>query len=213
MQPFTTFEGIVAPLLRDNINTDQITPAQPTRNLYPDYAAAWFSRWRLDTSGKEIADFVLNRPEYRAASILVVGHNFGCGSAREGAAWAMVARGIRCIIGRGFAEFYRANCIQNGVLPIVLASNDAEKFATLVERVAGKAKFCIDLGAQTIAAPDGDVFHFDISAADRMMLLEGWDDIDLSLKHADAIDRWERHIAAREPWLQTPPQSPNDVER
>jgi len=206
MQPFTSLAGIAAPLLVDDINTDQITPAQASRSLHPDYAAAWFSRWRLDPDGNEIDGFVLNRSEYHGVPILVVGRNFGCGSAREGAVWAMVARGVRCIVARSFADLYRANCIQNGVLPIVLADADQQRFETLVQDIAGRAPFTIDLQARRVIGPGHQIFTFDIDAAERTMLLEGLDDIGLSLTHSAAINDWERDVAARQAWLQAIPE-------
>ena len=206
MQPVTTLIGIAAPLLIDDINTDQITPAQASRSLHPDYAAAWFSRWRIDANGNEIADFVLNKQEYRGASILVAGRNFGCGSAREGAVWAMVARGVRCIIARSFADLYRANCIQNGVLPVVLPDVDQQRLEILVQDTAARAPFTIDLQTQHIIGPDAQTFTFDIDTAERTMLLKGLDDIGLSLTHAAEIDRWERETVSEQPWLQTIPR-------
>ncbi len=204
-QPFTIVTGIAAPLLLDDVNTDQITPAQASRSLHPDYAAAWFSRWRLDAQGNAVPDFVLNKPHYRDAAILVTGENFGCGSAREGAVWAMVARGIRCIVARSFADFYRANCIQNGVLPVVLAGDAMPRFETLVQDVAGRAPFTVDLQAQRVTGPGDQHFGFAIDAAERTLLLEGLDDIGLSLKHKTEIDRWERKTASEQPWLQAIP--------
>jgi 3-isopropylmalate/(R)-2-methylmalate dehydratase small subunit len=204
MRPFNAVTGIAAPLLIDDINTDQITPAPTTRGLNPDYHAAWFAHWRLDPEGREVAGFVLNEPRYRDASILVVGRNFGCGSARESAVWAMMARGIRCIIARSFAPFYRANCIQNGVLPIVLTDR-AEQFERLVQETAGRAPFTLDLQAETITTPAGEQFQFAIEPADRASLLAGLDDISATLKHAEDIARWEQDARTACPWMQAIP--------
>jgi 3-isopropylmalate/(R)-2-methylmalate dehydratase small subunit len=201
MEPFTEHAGVAAPLLLDDINTDQITPAATFRSLHPDYGAAWFSRWRFNPNGTEIDSFVLNRPQFRSASILVAGRNFGCGSSREGAVWAMARHGIRCIIARSFAEFYRANCIQNGILPIVLSDN-ADDFETSVKRVDGNGKFKVDLANQLILAPDGRRFLFEISPADRAMLLNGQDDVDLGLQYVEDIDRWEKAMTIDQEWLQ-----------
>ena len=200
-RPFIEHSGVAAPLLLDDVNTDQITPAAPLRSLRPDYGEALFSRWRLDAEGAEIASFVLNRPRLREATILVAGRNFGCGSSRESAVWALVARGIRCVIARGFAELFRANCVQNGVLPAV-PRGDIEDFEAEVLAIDGEADFRVDLRDQTITAPNGRVFHFDIPAADRAMLLAGKDDVDLCLDHIDEIDRWERATRTDQPWLQ-----------
>jgi 3-isopropylmalate/(R)-2-methylmalate dehydratase small subunit len=200
MEKFTTLTGIAAPLPLNDVNTDQITPV--TRDFDPDYKALLFSRWRRRPDGGEAPDFALDRPQFRNARILVAGENFGCGSSRESAVWAMLAFGISCIVARSFAEFYRENCLQNGVLPVVLAPADAERFAALVTAVDGTAEFTIDLRIQRIACPDGGEFAFDIPPADRTRLLQGLDDIGLSLQHAGAIADWERRIAGESPWLQ-----------
>lgn len=199
---FTSLTGIAVPLLIDNINTDQITPAPTTRGLNPDYRGAWFARWRLDPDGKEIRGFVLNEARFRDAQILVVGRNFGCGSARESAVRAMVARGVRCIIARSFADLYRANCIQNGVLPIAFPGDAVARFEQLVTEVDGRAPFTVDLGAQAVIGPAGERFAFSLDEADRTSLLGGRDDIAITLEHAGDIDQWERQTAATSPWLQ-----------
>src|SRR5262249_3038678 len=148
-------------------------------------------------------DFVLNRPQFRAPGILVAGHNFGAGSSREAAVWGMLANGIRVIVARSFADIYRENCLQNGLLPIVLAPPDADAFEQRVVAVNGAAPFTVDLKAQRISGPAGPDVAFDIPAADRMRLIEGLDDIGLTLKHGAEIVDWERRMAAAQPWLQT----------
>jgi 3-isopropylmalate/(R)-2-methylmalate dehydratase small subunit len=203
MQPFTTHTGIAVPLLKDDINTDQIAPVQSMRSLKPDYKALLFMRARRHEDGSENPDFVLNQPQFRAPGILVTGHNFGAGSSREAAVWGMLANNIRVIIARSFADIYRENCLQNGLLPIVLEPHDAEAFAERVVAVNGAAPFTVDLRAQRICGPGGPDITFDMPAADRMRLIEGLDDIGLTLKHADEIARWERRTAADQPWLQT----------
>jgi 3-isopropylmalate dehydratase small subunit len=200
MEKFTMLTGVAAPLPLDDVNTDQITPV--TRDFDPDYKALLFSRWRRRPDGSEVTDFPLNLPQFREARILVVGENFGCGSSRESAVWAMLAFGIRCIVARSFAEFYRENCLQNGVLPVVLATADAERFAALVAAVDGAAAFTVDLPSQRIACPNGSAIGFDIPPADRTRLLEGLDDIGLSLRHTATIAAWERRTAHESPWLQ-----------
>ena len=216
MTPFTTLTGAAAPLLahvpakwtpvrrqerapslEDDINTDQIAPQQMDRRLDPDYRAMLFRRQRQD------ADFVLNRPQFQDAAILVAGRNFGCGSARETAVWALMAWGIRCVVARTFADIFRENCLQNGVLPLELDGAGADAFAARVVAADGAAPFTVDLPAQTIGGPGGPVINFDIAPADRMRLLEGLDDIGLTLKHADEIAAWERRTAAEQPWLQS----------
>jgi 3-isopropylmalate dehydratase small subunit len=200
MQPFSTHSGIAVALLDDDINTDRIAPVQAMRTLTPDYQALLFMRARRGDDGSEDPDFALNR--FRDAGILVTGRNFGAGSSREAAVWAMLANGIRVIVARSFADIYRENCLQNGLLPIVLAPAEAEAFEKRVLAVDGAAPFTVDLRSRRISGPGGPDVSFELPAADRMRLLEGLDDIGLTLAHGDEIARWERHTAAERPWLQ-----------
>ena len=202
MQPFTTHIGVAVPLLKDDINTDQIAPVQSMRNLKPDYKALLFMRARRRDDGSEDPEFVLNRPQFRQPGILVTGHNFGAGSSREAAVWGMLANNIRVIVARSFADIYRENCLQNGLLPIALAAPDAEAFEQRVVAANGSAPFTVDLKTQRISGPGGGDIAFELPPADRMRLLEGLDDIGLTLKHADEIVQWERQMAAAQPWLQ-----------
>jgi 3-isopropylmalate/(R)-2-methylmalate dehydratase small subunit len=203
MQPFTTHTGVAVPLLKDDINTDQIAPVQSMRNLKPDYKALLFMRARRRDDGSEDPDFVLNLPQFRQPAILVTGHNFGAGSSREAAVWGMLANNIRVIVARSFADIYRENCLQNGLLPIALAAPDAEAFEQRVVAANGSAPFTVDLRTQRISGPGSGDIAFELPGADRMRLLEGLDDIGLTLKHADEIAQWERQMAAAQPWLQT----------
>jgi 3-isopropylmalate/(R)-2-methylmalate dehydratase small subunit len=203
MQPFTRHTGIAAPLLQDNVNTDQIAPILSTRGLKEDYKTMLFYRARRRQDGSEDADFVLNRPQFRNAGILVTGNNFGAGSSRESAVWSMLANDIRVIVAKSFADIYRENCLQNGLLPIVLEPQDADAFTARVVAVNGSAPFAVDLVAQRISGPGGSDLAFEIAAADRMRLLEGLDDIGMTLKHMDEIVDWEQRAAAAQPWLQT----------
>jgi 3-isopropylmalate/(R)-2-methylmalate dehydratase small subunit len=203
MQPFTTHTGVAVPLFKDDVNTDQIAPVQAMRALKPDYKALLFMRARQRDDGSEDPDFVLNQPQFREPGMLVTGHNFGAGSSREAAVWGMLANNIRVIVARSFADIYRENCLQNGLLPIVLAPHDADAFEKQVVAVNGAAPFTVELEAQRISCPDGAVFAFDIPPADRMRLLEGLDDIGFTLKHADEIGAFEKRMAAAQPWLQT----------
>jgi 3-isopropylmalate dehydratase small subunit len=203
MQPFTRLNGIAAPLICDDINTDQIAPVLPLRVLEPDYAAQLFVRSRHRPDGSLDPDFILNRPQYRGARILVAGGNFGCGSARESAVWALAAFGIRAIVARSFADLFRGNCIANSVLPVVLAPAQQAAFEAQVTAVNGGAPFCVDLIDQHIRAPDGTVHPFAIDSGERTALLEGLDDIGLSLRHAEAIAVWEERTRKAQPWLQT----------
>ena len=203
MQPFTTHTGIAVPLFKDDVNTDQIAPVQAMRALKPDYKALLFMRARRRDDGSEDPDFVLNQPQFRQPGMLVSGHNFGAGSSREAAVWGMLANNIRVIVARSFADIYRENCLQNGLLPIVLGPPDADAFEKQVVAVNGAAPFTVDLETQRISCPDGAVFAFDIPPADRMRLLEGLDDIGFTLKHADEIGAFEKRMVAAQPWLQT----------
>lgn len=203
MRPFSVHKAVAAPLLQDDINTDQIAPILHTRGLKDDHKAMLFHRARRREDGSENPDFVLNKPQFRDAGILVTGQNFGAGSSRESAVWCMVANNIRVIIAKSFADFYRENCLQNGMLPIVLAAETADAFAARVVAVNGVEPFTVDLATQRISGPGGPDVAFDIPAADRMRLLEGLDDIGLTLKHMDAIASWEERAAAAQPWLQS----------
>jgi 3-isopropylmalate/(R)-2-methylmalate dehydratase small subunit len=203
MQPFRAHTGIAAPLLTDDINTDQIAPIMHSRNLKEDYKAMLFHRARQREDGGEDPEFVLNKPQFRAAGILVTGHNFGAGSSRESAVWSMVANNIRVIVAKSFADIYRENCLQNGVLPIVLGPQDADAFIARVLAVDGAAPFAVDLVTQRISGPGGPEISFEIAAADRTRLLEGLDDIGMTLKHMDGIVGGERRAATAQPWLQT----------
>ena len=203
MQPFKSHTGIAVPLIKDDINTDQVAPVQAFRQLKPDYKKVLFSRARLRDDDSEDPDFVLNKPQFRNPGILVTGNNFGAGSSREAAVWSMIANDIRVIVARSFADIYRENCLQNGLLPVVLNPGDAEAFEARVIAADGSAPFTVDLETQTISGPGGPDIKFDISAADRTRLLEGLDDIGMTLKHTDEIKAWEQRTAAAYPWLQT----------
>ena len=198
MQPFSSHTGIAVPMIEDDINTDQMAPVQAMREMKPDYKKMLFMRSRT-----EVPDFVLNKPQFANPGILVTGNNFGAGSSRESAVWGMLANNIRCIVARSFSDIYRENCLQNGLLPVTLRPEDAQAFEGRVVAANGAAPFTVDLQTQTISGPGGPDITFDISAADRMRLLEGLDDIGLSLKHTDEIVAWEKRMAAAQPWLQT----------
>jgi 3-isopropylmalate dehydratase small subunit len=203
MQPFSSHTAVAAPLLRDDINTDQIAPVMHGRDLKEDYKVTLFYRARRRDDGSEDPDFILNKPQFRDAGILVTGNNFGAGSSRESAVWAMVANNIRVIVAKSFADIYRENCLQNGVLPIVLTAQEADDLTARVVTANGAAPFTVDLVSQRISGPGGAAMPFDIAAADRIRLLEGLDDIGLTLKHMNEIASWEQRIAAAQPWLQT----------
>ena len=202
MQPFKSHTGIAVPMLQDDINTDQMAPVQAMRDLKPDYQKLLFMRARRRDDGSENPDFVLNKPQFRNPGILVTGQNFGAGSSREAAVWGMLANNIRVIVAKSFADIYRENCLQNGLLPVVLESSDADAFIARVVAVNGAAPFTVDLPTQRISGPGGTDIAFDIPPSDRMRLLEGLDDIGLTLKHTDEIVAFEKRLAGNQPWLQ-----------
>ncbi len=202
MQPFSSHSGIAAPLLVDDMNTDQIAPFLPSRSLKDDYKVMLFNRQRFGEDGSEIPGFVLNKPQFRNAGILVTGQNFGAGSSRESAVWSMLANNIRVIVAKSFADIYRENCLQNGLLPIMLDAGDADAFIARVVAADGAAPFTVDLVTQRISGPGGADISFEIPAADRTRLLEGLDDIGMTMKHVDEIATWEREAAKAQPWLQ-----------
>ncbi|MGH6767382.1 MAG: 3-isopropylmalate dehydratase small subunit [Xanthobacteraceae bacterium] len=202
MQPFKRTIGVAVPLIEDDINTDQIAPIQGMRQLKPDYKKLLFMRARSRDDGSENPDHILNQPQFRNPAILVTGHNFGAGSSRESAVWSMTANGIRVIVAKSFADIYRENCLQNGILPIVLADKDQEAFIARVIASNGSAPFAVDLETQTISGPGGPDIKFDVTPADKTRLLEGLDEIGMTLKHSDEIRAFEQRMAASQPWLQ-----------
>jgi 3-isopropylmalate/(R)-2-methylmalate dehydratase small subunit len=202
MTPVKTISGVAAPFLEDNVNTDQIAPVQPRRELKPNYAEVFFSNRRVGRDGKPDPNFVFNKPQFNTPTILLTGANFGCGSSRESAVWAMKAKGVRCIIARGMADSYRENCIQNGLLPITLESELYEPLCRRVEEVNGRENFEVDLEEQSIIDPDGSSYRFQIGESDRFRLLNGLDDIGLSLEHAPDIADWEANMARRHGFYQ-----------
>jgi 3-isopropylmalate dehydratase small subunit len=174
-----------------------MAPVQAMREMNPDYQKMLFTRQRAENP-----DFVLNRPQFRNPGILVTGNNFGAGSSREAAVWGMLANNIRVIVAKSFADIYRENCLQNGLLPVVLPEAEADTFIARVIAVNGLAPFTVDLTAQRISGPGGPDVAFEMPPSDRTRLLEGLDDIGLTLKHTDEIVAFEKRMAASQPWLQ-----------
>ncbi|NBU27067.1 MAG: 3-isopropylmalate dehydratase small subunit, partial [Caulobacteraceae bacterium] len=163
-------------------------------------AKGLFYDFRFDEAGRERSDFVLNRPEYRAASILIAGDNFGCGSSREHAPWALMDFGITCVISSSFADIFHNNCLNNGLLPVVLKPQEVE--ALMEEAKGGNHVFTVDLETQTVSAPSGAKFRFEIDPDRKHKLLEGLDAIGETLQHAPAIDVYEMKRALAQPWLE-----------
>jgi len=201
MDKFTTLTGIAAPMPLVNIDTDMIIPKQFLKTIArTGLGKNLFDEMRYDQDGNEIADFVLNQPQYRDAEILVAGDNFGCGSSREHAPWALLDFGIRCVISTSFADIFYNNCFKNGILPVVLPADAVE---TLMQdaRKGANARLTVDLEAQTVTASDGQTFGFEIDPFKKHCLLNGLDDIDLTLEKAAAIDRFEASAAQARPWV------------
>ena len=200
MTPFTTLDGVAAPLPITNVDTDMIIPKQYLKTIArTGLGKGLFAEMRYDDKGAENPDFVLNKPAYRRAQILVAEDNFGCGSSREHAPWALLDFGIRCVISTSFADIFYNNCFKNGILPIVVAPGDLEKLMDDAERGAN-ATLSVDLAAQTIKGPDGGTVRFEIDAFRKKCLMEGLDDIGLTMVKAPAIDRFEAAAAASRPW-------------
>ncbi len=201
MQKFDKLTGVAAPLNIVNVDTDMIIPKQFLKTiLRTGLGKSLFYEMRYSQDGKELADFVLNKPAYRKAQILVAGDNFGCGSSREHAPWALLDFGIRCVISTSFADIFYNNCFKNGILPIVVNPGDLKKLMDDAER-GSNATISIDLPAQEIRGPDGGMIRFDIDPFRKHCLLGGLDDIALSLEKAKHIDAFEKKQAAAQPWL------------
>ncbi len=203
MEKFTTLEGVAAPFSMIDCDTDRIIPARFLKTIKrTGLGKNLFNDVRYDENGAEIADFVLNKPAYREAEILVAGANFGCGSSREHASWALLDFGIRCLIAPSFADIFYNNCFKNGILPIRLGVAEVALLMADAERGAN-ATLTVDLAAQEITRPDGETIAFDIDPFRKHCLLEGLDDIGLSLRKAGRIDDFEKRQKAAQPWLYT----------
>ena len=197
MQPFTVLTGVAAPLKIVNVDTDMIIPKQYLKTIKrTGLGTGLFAEMRYREDGSENPDFVLNRPAYRKAQILVAGDNFGCGSSREHAPWALLDFGIRCVISTSFADIFYNNCFKNGILPIVVSPDDLAKLFDDAERGAN-ATLTIDLENQEIRGPDGGTVRFDIDPFRKHCLLNGLDDIGLTMEKAPAIEAYEKKIAER----------------
>ena len=201
MDKFTTLTGVAAPMPLVNIDTDMIIPKQYLKTIQrTGLGVALFSELRYDEDGSENEDFVLNKPAYRDAQILVAGDNFGCGSSREHAPWALLDYGIRCVISTAFADIFFNNCFKNGILPIVLPQEDVDKLMDDAGR-GSNAVLTVDLESQTITGPDGGSIAFDVDPFRKHCLLNGLDDIGLTLENVGAIDAYEAKASADRPWI------------
>jgi len=201
MDKFTQLTGVAAPMPEINIDTDRIIPKNYLKTIKrTGLGTALFAEMRYDVSGKENPDFVLNKPAYRKAEIIVAGDNFGCGSSREHAPWALLDFGIRCVISTSFADIFFNNSFKNGILPIKLPKEDVDKLMKDAENGAN-AKLTIDLEKQEIRRPDGGVITFDIDPFRKHCLLNGLDDIGLTLQHEKQISDYEGRLNSEKPWL------------
>ena len=201
MEKFTNLSGVAAPMPLVNIDTDMIIPKQFLKTIKRSgLGVNLFDEMRFDDDGNEIADFVLNKPAYREAEILVAGDNFGCGSSREHAPWALLDFGIRCVISTSFADIFYNNCFKNGILPVVLPREQVEFLMGEAEKGAN-ARIEVDLEAQTVTASDGNEFSFDVDPFKKHCLLNGLDDIGLTLEKTSSIDAFEISAASARPWV------------
>jgi 3-isopropylmalate/(R)-2-methylmalate dehydratase small subunit len=196
MEKFTVLNGLVAPLDRANVDTDQIIPKEYLKSIKrTGYAEGLFAAWRHDPQ------FVLNRPQYKGASILLARKNFGCGSSREHAPWALMDYGFRCVIAPSYGDIFFNNCFKNGLLPVVLKDSEVDRVFHDVAAFPG-FRLALDLAQQQVAYPDGSrAFRFEIDPFRKHCLLNGLDDIGLTLRHADKIRAFEERRKAEYPWL------------
>ncbi|AWI73869.1 3-isopropylmalate dehydratase small subunit [Parazoarcus communis] len=209
MKPFTVLDALVAPLDRANVDTDAIIPKQFLKSIKRSgFGPNLFDEWRYldvgqpgqDNSKRPLnTDFVLNQPRYQGAQVLLTRDNFGCGSSREHAPWALEDYGFRAIIGTSFADIFFNNCFKNGVLPIVLFAEEVDELFSQCEATEGY-QLKVDLAAQTVTRPDGKVIAFDVDAFRKECMLNGWDDIGLTLRHADKIRAFEDARRAKHPY-------------
>ncbi len=201
MDKFEKLSGIAAPMPLINIDTDMIIPKQFLKTIKRSgLGVNLFDEMRYDDNGNEIPDFVLNKPAYREAEIIVAGDNFGCGSSREHAPWAIKDFGIKCVIAPSFADIFFNNCFKNGILPIVLPQEQVDVLMKDAEKGAN-ARMEIDLEAQTVTTSDGETFAFEVDAFRKHCLLNGLDDIGLTLEKKAAIDSYESAAAQARPWV------------
>jgi 3-isopropylmalate/(R)-2-methylmalate dehydratase small subunit len=199
MEPFRRLEGVAAPLPIADIDTDQIIPKQFLSTIERSgLGRGLLFDLRYDADGAPKPDFVLNRPTYAGTSVLIAGRNFGCGSSREHAPWALLDFGIRCVIAPSFADIFFNNCFNNGILPIVLPQEACDALAA--EALGGNHRFIVDLEAQTVSAPSGAIFPFNIDPVRKSKLLSGLDDIGVTLTRTDEISAFERKRSLQRPW-------------
>ncbi len=201
MEKFEKLTGVAAPLPLVNVDTDMIIPKQFLKTIRRSgLGKNLFDEMRYDAQGNEIPDFVLNKPAYRKAEILIAGENFGCGSSREHAPWALLDFGIRCVIAPSFADIFYNNCFKNGILPVTLPSEQVDVLMKEAEK-GENARITVDLEAQEISTSEGDVFRFEVDPFRKHCLLEGLDDIGLTMEKAKSIEAFEARAAVERPWV------------
>jgi len=201
MDKFTTHSGVAAPLPMINIDTDKIIPKQYLKTIHrTGLGKALFAEMRYHDDGTEKEDFILNQPAYRNASLLIAGDNFGCGSSREHAPWALQDFGIKCVVATSFADIFYNNCFKNGILPIILPQEDIDKLMDDAAR-GSNAVITVDLEAQKITGPDGGTISFELDPHRKRCLVEGLDDIGLTLEKVDAIKTFETTMKKARPWV------------
>ena len=203
MEKFTKITGIAAPLMRRNIDTDAIIPGKELLKVAKSgFGEGLFGQWRY-TDGKQIEnpDFVLNKPPYRDAIILLAGANFACGSSRENAVWALKDFGIRCVIAPSFGFIFYSNCFKNGLLPVILPDEQVDELARQVEQSDGKGLVTVDLESCKVIAPDGQMFQFTVKKIQREALLEGLDAIDTTLRYEHDINAFQERDRLKRPWV------------
>ena len=200
MQPFTVLTGIAAPMMMPDINTDAITPMAAGRSTSQDIGKLLFANWRYTMDGAEIPEFILNKAPFREANIIVAGPNFGCGSSRERAVWALIRFGIRCVIAPSFADIFRENSYQNGLLPVVLP---AEACAALGAQLAQMQdpRITVDLQSGVVIGPDTRELSFSVPAERREALMEGLAEIDVILRMTQDIDNFQQADRVQRPWI------------
>ena len=204
MRKFDVLTAVAAPLLRANVDTDAIIPSREMKSVSKHgLAEGLFAGWRYTTIGGREADtqFVLNQPAYAGTQILLSGENFGCGSSREHAVWALLEYGIRAVVAPSFAPIFHGNCVRNGILPVRLEAASIARLADAVAPDPQRRLLTVDLVRQRVSGPGGLEFGFEIEREEREMLLEGLDAIDLTLKHRDAIDAFRDRDRAQRPWI------------
>jgi 3-isopropylmalate/(R)-2-methylmalate dehydratase small subunit len=201
MEKFTKLTGVAAPMPLVNIDTDMIIPKQFLKTIKRSgLGANLFDEMRFNLDGTEIADFVLNKPAYRRAEIIVAGENFGCGSSREHAPWALLDFGIRAVIATSFADIFYNNCFKNGILPIVMPEDVVNALMEDAQRGAN-ARITVDLEEQTVTASDGQTYPFEVDAFKRHCMMNGLDDIGLTMEKAASIDSYEAKASTLRPWV------------